>query len=550
MYTLGCKVSLYESEAIGESFAAAGYEVCAFDEVCDVYVINTCTVTAESDAKSRKYIRRAIRKNPEAVVIVIGCYSQRAPGEVAAIEGVSAVLGTADKMKCVEIAQRLLNAECEQIKTVDNCFYRSAAARGCKKSVDNGFPPERDRAAARRECAETRSKGSRVYRGEQYDYVSRGRMQNAELAFPVGEAKRPEGIEWQSGGLADPEGDRAAARGGSRRLTDEVSIADSSHTYEKNESAEVYTDTLEGAEFEPMCVKNAPRTRAYVKIEDGCECKCSYCAISAARGPVRSKRPEDVIAEVEGLYKNGTLEIVLTGIETGSYGADFDEKYDLADLICELDRRHSCGRIRLGSMAPELLTPKFTDRVSATEIMVPHFHISMQSGADNVLRGMRRRYNRAMALKNIAHIRERMPDVMLTADLMVGFPGESEEDFLDTLRFVREAELLDAHVFAYSKREGTPAATMNGQVDERVKKERSARLMAECRAMRDEILDRVCESGRPLACILETEKRGVYTAHSDSYIEVSVEGERGLSGSLVLVNPVSHKDGVIFGKII
>ena len=488
LYTLGCKVSLYESEAIGESFAAAGYEVCAFDEVCDVYVINTCTVTAESDAKSRKYIRRAIRKNPEAVVIVIGCYSQRAPGEVAAIEGVSAVLGTADKMKCVEIAQRLLDAEF--------------------------------------------------------------RMQNAELAFPVGEAKRPEGIEWQSGGLADPEGDRAAARGGSRRLTDEVSIADSSHTYEKNESAEVYTDTLEGAEFEPMCVKNAPRTRAYVKIEDGCECKCSYCAISAARGPVRSKRPEDVIAEVEGLYKNGTLEIVLTGIETGSYGADFDEKYDLADLICELDRRHSCGRIRLGSMAPELLTPKFTDRVSATEIMVPHFHISMQSGADNVLRGMRRRYNRAMALKNIAHIRERMPDVMLTADLMVGFPGESEEDFLDTLRFVREAELLDAHVFAYSKREGTPAATMNGQVDERVKKERSARLMAECRAMRDEILDRVCESGRPLSCILETEKRGVYTAHSDSYIEVSVEGEGGLSGSLVLVNPVSHKDGVIFGKII
>ena len=451
LYTLGCKVSLYESEAIGESFAAAGYEVCAFDEVCDVYVINTCTVTAESDAKSRKYIRRAIRKNPEAVVIVIGCDSQRAPGEVAAIEGVSAVLGTADKMKCVEIAQRLLNAE---------------------------------------------------------------------SAIPVGVAKRPEAVVGASVGRPS------------------------------TASAEVYTDTLEGAEFEPMCVKNAPRTRAYVKIEDGCECKCSYCAISAARGPVRSKRPEDVIAEVEGLYKNGTLEIVLTGIETGSYGADFDEKYDLADLICELDRRHSCGRIRLGSMAPELLTPKFTDRVSATEIMVPHFHISMQSGADNVLRGMRRRYNRAMALKNIAHIRERMPDVMLTADLMVGFPGESEEDFLDTLRFVREAELLDAHVFAYSKREGTPAATMNGQVDERVKKERSARLMAECRAMRDEILDRVCESGRPLSCILETEKRGVYTAHSDSYIEVSVEGEGGLSGSLVLVNPVSHKDGVIFGKII
>ena len=428
LYTLGCKVSLYETEAISESFAAAGYEVCPFDEVCDVYVINTCTVTAESDAKSRKYIRRAIRKNPGAVVIVIGCYSQRSPEEVAAIDGVSAVLGTKDKMRCVEIAEKMLNAEC--------------------------------------------------------------RMQD------------------------------------------------------------VYVDSLDGATFEPMTVKNAPRTRAYVKIEDGCECRCSYCAISAARGPVRSKRPEEVIAEVEGLYREGTLEIVLTGIETGSYGADFDEKYDLADLICQLDRRHSCERIRLGSMAPELLTPSFVDRIAGLGIMVPHFHVSMQSGSSNTLRGMRRRYNREMALKNIANIRAKMPDVMLTADLMVGFPGESEEDFLDTLRFVGEARLLDAHVFAYSKREGTPAAEMTNQVPDQVKKERSARLMAECARVRDSILDEIVALEKPLACILESEKKGVYTAHSDSYIEVRVEGEKGLSGTLVSVMPVGHENGVIFGKII
>ncbi len=437
LYTLGCKVSLYETEAVGEAFEAAGYQVCPFDEVCDVYVINTCTVTAESDAKSRKYIRRAVRKNPDAVVIVIGCYSQRAPGEAAAIEGVSAVLGTADKLRCVEIAEGIRNRRGEHCSS---------------------------------ECGA--------------------------------------------------------------------------------QSAEIYVTNLEGAEFEPMCVKSAPRTRAYVKIEDGCECKCSYCAISSARGPVRSKRPEDVISEVEGLYKNGTLEIVLTGIETGSYGADFNEKYDLADLICALDERGSCRRIRLGSMAPELLTESFTERVAATKIMVPHFHISMQSGSDSVLRGMRRRYNRGMALKNIAHIRRLMPNVMLTADLMVGFPGESEEDFLDTLRFVREAELLDAHVFAYSKREGTPARDYDGQIDERVKKERSARLIAECHRVRDEILSRVCERGEGLSCILESYKNGVYTAHSDSYIEMRVEGERGLSGNLVLVKPEHHKDGVIYGKII
>jgi threonylcarbamoyladenosine tRNA methylthiotransferase MtaB len=428
LYTLGCKVSLYETEAIAEGFAEAGFEIRPFDDVCDVYVVNTCTVTAESDAKSRKYIRRAIRKNPNAVVIAIGCYSQRAPEEVAKIEGVSAVIGTQDKMRCVEIAQKIIS--------------------------------------------------------------------NSEFRIP-----------------------------------------------------NLVTD-LSGAEFEAMCVKNAPRTRAYVKIEDGCECKCTYCAISGARGPVRSKRPEDVISEVEGLYKKGTREIVLTGIETGSYGTDFDEKYDLADLISELDRRGSCERIRLGSMAPELLSEKFISRVGNLKILVPHIHISMQSGSDSVLRGMKRRYNRKMALDNIARIRSYKPDTMFTADLMVGFPGESDEDFLDTVKFVREARLLDAHVFAYSKREGTPAADYENQIAESVKKERSARLIAEKNAVRDEVLSSVIASGKPLSCIAETLENGSYTAHSDSYIEVRFEGKEGLSGEVVNIIPTALKDGIIYGKLI
>ena len=472
LYTLGCKVSLYETEAIGESFAKAGYQVCSFDEVCDVYVINTCTVTAESDAKSRKYIRRAIRKNPDAIVIVIGCYSQRSPEEVASIEGVSAVLGTADKMKCVEIADRLLSSECR---------VQSA--------------------------------------------VSRQKQQN--VVFDVANAQKQ--------GPADAECTEAE---------------DATMFQELVQSAEIFVTPLDGASFEPMCVENAPRTRAYVKIEDGCECRCSYCAISGARGPVRSKVAEQVISEVEGLYKKGTLEIVLTGIETGSYGADFDEKYDLADLLCQLDARQSCQRVRLGSMAPELLSPGFVDRIAGLKIMVPHFHISMQSGSDNVLRGMKRRYNRTMALRNIERIRALMPDVMLTADLMVGFPGESEEDFLDTIAFVREAQLLDAHVFAYSKREGTPAADYPNQVPEQVKKERSARLITECAKMRDEILDRVVEEGKPLSCILESYCSGIYTAHSDSYIEARVQGEKGLSGRLALVKPTHQENGVIYGTII
>ncbi len=437
LYTLGCKVSLYETEAISEAFADAGYEVCPFDEVCDVYVINTCTVTAESDAKSRKYIRRAVRKNSEAIVIVIGCYSQRAPEDVAKIEGVSAVIGTQDKMRCVEIASRLLNEKNSEFE-----------------------------------------------------------IQNSKLS-PI-----------------------------------------------------IKVTNLENADFEPMCVKSAPRTRAYVKIEDGCECKCTYCAISPARGPVRSKRPSEVISEVEGLYKNGTLEIVLTGIETGSYGADFEEKYDLADLINELDVRHSCERIRLGSMAPELLSAKFIEKIAPLKIMVPHFHISMQSGSDNVLRGMKRRYNRKMALENIERIRKMMPNVMLTADLMVGFPGESEEDFLDTMRFVREARLLDAHVFSYSKREGTPAASYENQISEQTKKDRSARLINECAAMRDEILSEVIVESKPLFCIFESKQGEYYTAHSDSYIEVRVKSDLDLSGRLLPVKPLEAKNGIIYGEIL
>lgn len=425
LYTLGCKVSSYETEAVAEAFADAGYEIRSFGEVCDVYVINTCTVTAESDAKSRKYIRRAVRMNPQAKVIVMGCYSQRSPREVAEIEGVSAVIGTANKLSVVKLAADLLT--------------------GGEKTVS--------------------------------------------------------------------------------------------------------VPSLVGAEFEKMTVRHAPRTRGYVKIEDGCECKCSYCAISDARGPVRSKPMADVIAEVQALHRSGTREVVLTGIETGSYGSDFDYGCDLADLILELDRLKATDRIRLGSMAPELLSERLVSRIAGCEIMVPHFHISMQSGSTSVLNRMRRRYTRETAMKNIALIRRLMPRVMLTADLMVGFPGETEEEFLDTVSFVREAELLDSHVFAYSMRAGTPAALMPGQIDPEVKHDRSVRLMAVQREVRDSVLSGVVDEAYPLPSVFETRRGREYTGHSDSYIEVRCESSSDIRGDIINVIPVYHKDGVLYTKI-
>ncbi len=428
LYTLGCKVSQYETEAIAERFASRGYEVRPFTEACDVYVINTCTVTRESDRKSRQIIGRAKNKNPNAIIAVLGCYTQRTPEEVEAMGGISIILGTQDKLSVVDRVDEML--------------------RGIVTS-------------------------------------------------PL------------------------------------ISVC-----------------SLENATFEPMRVSGTPRTRAYVKIEDGCESRCTYCAIADARGRVRSKPRRDVIDEVESLARLGTQEIVLTGIETGSYGRDLGEGYGLGDLIRELSERGSCSRIRLGSLAPELVGSEFAEKIRGVKILAPHFHISMQSGSDKILRSMKRRYNTAMAEENMARLRECFPTAQFTTDLMVGFPGESEEDFMDTMSLVDRVGFLDAHVFAYSKRIGTPAASYPDQVLEHVKKQRSERLISEVRRVRDRVLDEVVLSGKALSCILETYRNGVYTAHSEGFVEVELTAEDGRQGEMVMVLPVSHKNGIVQGKIL
>ena len=431
LYTLGCKVSQYETEAIREGFIDRGFTALPFEEVCDVYVINTCTVTAESDRKSRQIIRRAIKKNPDAIVAVVGCYTQRTPDEVAAIEGVDIVLGTDKKMSVIPLA-----------------------------------------------------------------------------------------IDMLEGGLT----------GKTMSVTD-----------------------VNTATFEPMTIRTAERTRAYLKIEDGCESRCTYCAISDARGRVRSKPKDDVIAEVESLAASGIREIVLTGIETGSYGRDFDYDYDLGDLIAELDKRGSCERIRLGSLAPELVGEKFVDKIKGVKILAPHFPISMQSGSDKVLRAMKRRYTAARAIENIERLRAAFPGANFTTDLMVGFPGESEDDFLETVDFVRRVRLLDAHVFAYSRRRGTPAAAYPDQIPETVKRERSERLIGIKNEVRDAVLGDIVALGKPLDVIVEAlSADGTYTAHSDSYIEVAFKAPacKNLQGERIKVAPVSHKNGIIFGDIV
>lgn len=437
LYTLGCKVSQYESEAIAEAFERKGATVCDFDGCNDIYVINTCTVTAESDRKCRQFIRRAIKAGGEgAVIAVVGCYSQRAPRAVGAIDGVDVVLGTADKLSVVDLTLEKLQ----------------------KKR--NGVPREQI-----------------------------------------------------------------------------ISVCN-----------------LAGADFEPMRIERAPRARAYVKIEDGCESKCTYCAIREARGPVRSKKPEEVISEVEALSASGVSEVVLTGIETGSYGRDLPCEYTLADLICELDRRGSCKRLRLGSLAPELIGEKFVERVKGVGILAPHFHLSVQSGSDAVLRAMKRRYTAEQAMENIERLRRAFPHAAFTTDMMVGFPGESEEDFLLSVDFARRAGFIDMHVFAYSRREGTVAAAMPCQIPEDEKHRRSERLIRVRDEVRDGVLSDIVKSGRTLSAVAENLNiDGSYTAHSDSFAEICFTVPQGcadLRGSLVKVAPVSHKNGVIYGNLV
>ena len=522
-YTLGCKVSQYESTALAEELERLGLREVDFTEPADAYVINTCTVTAESDAKSRKYIRRALRQNPNAVIAVMGCYSQRSPSEVAAIDGVSIVAGTADKMKLAPMIVELLS---KKASPIDGDFAKDARE---KKASPTG------RGGAEGDGEGTPIITAKPLDGEGFEPMSITRPERTRAYVKI-----EDGCESlpQRG-----KGDRFAVdEVSSGKLEETVSLP--AHT------PIVITKSLEGEGFEPMSITRPERTRAYVKIEDGCECRCTYCAIADARGPVRSKPAFDVIREVESLYKNGTREIVLTGIETGSYGADFSEKYDLGDLIAELDKRASCERIRLGSLAPELIGEKFISKVRDTKILAPHFHLSMQSGSDPVLRRMKRRYNTEMALRHIGIIRDAFPSATFTTDLMVGFPGETEEDFLATMDFVHKARFLDCHVFAYSRREGTPAAAYPDQVPEDVKRQRSERLIMEKNKVRDSVLTEICERGEPLSCIFETVKKNIWTSHSDTFVEVRAMSECDLSGRLVMVKPVRVEDGAIYGEIL
>ena len=425
IFTFGCKVNQYESEAIAEALEAAGFVQRPAFEACDLYIANTCTVTAESDRKARQTIRRFIGKHPSAFMVVTGCSAQAHADSIAAIPGVDAVIGNRRKMAVVDVACRLLEA--------------------------GGKP-----------------------------------------ASPI-----------------------------------------------------VEVPSLEASEFEPMAISRFGRTRAYVKIEDGCESRCAYCAIPAARGPIRSKPLNEVIAEVRALTDGGCREIVLTGIETGAWGRDLGT-LRLQDLLCEIDRIPNVGRIRLGSLDPTVMTPDFVAKIAGLTSLAPHFHLSMQSGCSATLARMRRKYNRAQAEAAMARVRAAIPRVQFTTDMIVGFPGETPEEFAESEDFARKAGFLHIHVFPYSKREGTPAASMKDQIPEAVKHERVGILSRISEASCEAILDGVlADPDATLTILPETPGQGFIMGHTPDFLEVKLLTDCPLRGTEIRVRPLRREGEIL-----
>ncbi|TCK06558.1 tRNA (N(6)-L-threonylcarbamoyladenosine(37)-C(2))-methylthiotransferase MtaB [Phorcysia thermohydrogeniphila] len=401
-YTLGCKMNFHETAYMEELFKKAGYEVVDFDEEADIYIVNTCTVTSTADAKSRKALRKAKQKNPKALIVATGCYSEVYPEEVEKVKEVDFITGNTEKFHILELVEKRLKGELPRIHV---------------KGV------------------------------------------------------------WK----------------------------------DRN--------------FYPLTIRHYEgRTRAFLKVQQGCELFCSYCIIPKARGKMVSEEPQRVIEQVKELVDAGYKEIVLTGTHLGAYGVDLEGNWNLAKLIEELVKIPGLYRLRISSVEPIEFTDDLIEVVTGSEKVAPHLHIPLQSGSNRILTLMRRRYRAEDFRKVVEKILSRNPEICIGTDVMVGFPGEREEDFEETRKFVEEIPFGYLHVFPYSKRKGTVAATMKDDVPPEVKKERAS-ILREI-GKRKSVAYRERFVGRELeALVLSQLPDGNSTALTGNYIRVILNEE-------------------------
>lgn len=390
-YTLGCKVNTYDTESVWEVFKEANYERVSFDELADVYVINTCTVTNQSDSKSRKITRQAVRKNENAVVVVMGCYAQVAAEELAQIDGVDIITGTKNRREILRLVEGIVD-ERQQLNVV------------------------------------------------------------SELT----------------------------------KTFDDLSVKS-------------YTEN----------------TRAFLKIQDGCDNFCNYCIIPFARGDVVSKSFEKVISEAEELVANGYKEIILSGIHTGKYGKDIDTT--LTELVEELVKIKGLARLRISSIEINEITDRMIELVSES-VLANHFHIPLQSGSEQILVDMNRKYDKDFFRDRVKEIRRQNPDISLTTDVIVGYPTETEDLFNETYEFIREIGFSELHVFPFSKRNGTPAAMLK-DLDKSIKTDRVHKLLE----LNKELAHNYVQMFNGKILDLIVERTNPTTGYTSNYLKI--EGE-------------------------
>lgn len=425
--TLGCKVNHYETEAMTELFKEKGYEISTIDEICDIYIINTCTVTNLSDRKSRQFISKARKKNPKSIIAAVGCYSQVSPDEVSKIEGINVIVGTNNRSKIVEY--------CEEAKSEEMVLNKVESIKTNKT-------------------------------------------------------------------------------------------------------------------FEKLSIKKQENmTRAYIKIQEGCSQFCTYCIIPFARGPIRSRNLDEIYEEAIELSENGYKEIILTGIHVASYGLDFKSRISLIDVIERIATIPNLRRIRLSSLEPRIVDDDFLNRALNTGKFCDHFHLSLQSGSDKILKLMNRKYDSNEFLEKVSLIRKYFPDAGITTDIIVGFPHEDDKDFDDTVKFTDMVKFSKIHVFKYSPRKGTKAAEMDNQIDGNIKKIRSEVLINKSKELTNEFLSNFV--GKELEVLFEEKSNdGFMKGYSENYIRVSVDYNEEFINKIVKVKILNVQQEEVFGIII
>ena len=411
-YTLGCKVNQYETNAMMQKFQEAGYQIVDInDNISDICVINTCTVTNMSDRKSRHMLRKIKEKNHNAIIIATGCYAQVAKKQLEEMSEVDIVIGNDEKNDIVYFLEEYMKKQQKIVEVQDI--------------------------------------------SKQKEFIDMGQI--------------------------------------------------------------TYTE----------------KTRAVIKVQDGCNQFCSYCLIPYARGRVRSRKPESILKEIKQIAQKGIQEIVITGIHIASYGRDFDNGYYLIDLLEEINKIDGIVRIRLGSLEPTIITEDFMKRLIKLDKICHHFHLSLQSGCDETLKRMNRKYTTSQFKEIVSRLRKYYNDVILTTDIIVGFPGETEEEFKQTYQFLKEIKFYKMHVFPYSPREGTRAAIMENQVDNKLKEHRSKELIEMSNQNQKKYNEQYV--GEEVEVLFEENEDGYYKGHTQNYILVKYKTTDNLENKLKYV---------------